>query len=119
MTLKEFQNIKVNEEIMEASLMISDYSSVTWDMFFMKKPVLFYQFDYEKYEQYEGSYIDMETQLFGERALNKQELVHLVDEYAQHDFQLKPYYEKLHSEYFKYTDHNNSKRIFDAIEDLN
>ncbi|WP_339283222.1 CDP-glycerol glycerophosphotransferase family protein [Oceanobacillus sp. FSL K6-3682] len=117
-SLKEFQNIKVNEEIMEASLMISDYSSVTWDMFYMKKPVLFYQFDYEKYEEYEGSYIDMETELFGERALNKEELVQLVQEYAENEFQLKPHYEKLHGEYFKYVDHNNSQRIFDVIKHL-
>lgn len=118
-SLKGFQSIKVNEEIMEASLMISDYSSVTWDMFFMKKPVLFYQFDYEKYEEYEGSYIDMETQLFGERALDKEELIQLIEEYAENNFQLKPYFEKLHGEYYKYADHNNSKRIFDAIQDLN
>ncbi|MFD1451567.1 CDP-glycerol glycerophosphotransferase family protein [Oceanobacillus sojae] len=117
-SLKEFQNIKVNEEIMEASLMISDYSSVTWDMFYMKKPVLFYQFDYEKYETYEGSYIDMETELFGERALNKNELVQLVKEYAENGFELKPHYEKLHGEYFKYVDHNNSQRIFDVIKSL-
>lgn len=117
-SLKEFQNIKVNEEIMEASLMISDYSSVTWDMFYMKKPVLFYQFDYEKYEAYEGSYIDMETELFGERALNKNELVQLVKEYAENEFELKPHYEKLHGEYFKYVDHNNSQRIFDVIKSL-
>lgn len=117
-SLKEFQNIKVNEEIMEASLMISDYSSVTWDMFYMKKPVLFYQFDYEKYEEYEGSYIDMETELFGERALNKEELVQLVQEYAENEFQLKPHYEKLYGEYFKYVDHNNSQRIFDVIKHL-
>lgn len=117
-SLKEFQNIKVNEEIMEASLMISDYSSVTWDMFYMKKPVLFYQFDYEKYETYEGSYIDMETELFGERALNKNELVQLVKEYAENEFELKPHYEKLHGEYFKYVDHNNSQRIFDVIKSL-
>ncbi|WP_155988477.1 CDP-glycerol glycerophosphotransferase family protein [Tetragenococcus muriaticus] len=117
--LKEFQNIKVNEEIMEASLMISDYSSVTWDMFFMKKPVLFYQFDYEKYERFEGSYIDMETQLFGERAFNKEELIQLIQEYAENSFQLKFYYEKLHEEYFKYADHNNSERIFDVVKELN
>ncbi|GGP15130.1 CDP-glycerol glycerophosphotransferase family protein [Oceanobacillus neutriphilus] len=117
-SLKEFQNIKVNEEIMEASLMISDYSSVTWDMFYMKKPVLFYQFDYEKYEAYEGSYIDMETELFGERALSKNELVQLVKEYAENGFELKPHYEKLHGEYFKYVDHNNSQRIFDVIKSL-
>ncbi|WP_413378321.1 CDP-glycerol glycerophosphotransferase family protein [Alkalihalobacillus sp. 1P02AB] len=116
--LKEFQNIKVNEEIMEASMMISDYSSVTWDMFYLKKPVAFFQFDYEKYNEYEGSYIKMEEELFGDRALDIDTLIRLINEYADNDFQMKPAYEQLHNEYFQYVDHNNSKRIFDVIKRL-
>ncbi|GAB2538347.1 CDP-glycerol glycerophosphotransferase family protein [Gracilibacillus alcaliphilus] len=116
--LKEFQNIKVNEEIMEASMMISDYSSVTWDMFYLKKPVAFFQFDYEKYNEYEGSYIDMEQELFGDRAVNKDELVTLISEYANNNFQMKPDYQRLHHEYFKYVDHHNSERIFNVIKRL-
>lgn len=116
--LKNFQDITVNEEIMEASLMISDYSSVTWDMFYMKKPVIFYQFDFEKYVEYGGSYIDMENELFGDRALNINDLVVLIEQYANNGFKLKKQHENLYEKYFKYVDHNNSQRIFDVITDL-
>ncbi len=116
--IKEFQSVKVNEELMESSLLISDYSSVTWDMFFMKKPVIFYQFDFEQYNDFEGSYIDMENDLFGDRALNGSELVALINEYAMNNFQLKDEYHLLYNEYFEYMDRNNSSRTFEVIKKL-
>ncbi|RKQ34315.1 CDP-glycerol glycerophosphotransferase family protein [Oceanobacillus halophilus] len=115
-TIREFLDIKVNEEIMESSLMISDYSSVTWDMFFLNKPVIFFQFDYEKYDQYEGSYLDMATEIFGDRVMNIDELAKELKNYVENDFSIKPEFQVLREEYFKYIDHDNSKRIFDSIK---
>ncbi|CDO04977.1 Putative CDP-glycerol:glycerophosphate glycerophosphotransferase [Oceanobacillus picturae] len=112
---KSFLDIKVNEEMMESSILISDYSSITWDMFYMNKPVLFYQFDHEKYNAQEGSYLDMDRELFGERAENASELVNILSEYINNDFTIKPRYQKKRKKYFKYTDHDNSKRIFNEI----
>ncbi|APC49682.1 hypothetical protein BME96_16455 [Virgibacillus halodenitrificans] len=113
--IKDFLDIKVNEELMEASLLISDYSSVTWDMYYLNKPVIFFQFDYNKYEEYEGSYIDMDRDLFGDRVENVEELLHELRYYIKNDFNLKPHFSQLRQEYFKYLDHNNSKRIFNEI----
>lgn len=117
-SVKEFLEIKVNEEIMESSLMISDYSSVTWDMFYLNKPVIFYQFDYDKYVEFEGSYINMEEDLFGERATNIDELITLIKNYVDNGFMVKEEYQKLHSDYFTYVDHNNAKRTFKEIKRL-
>ncbi|GGP15125.1 CDP-glycerol glycerophosphotransferase family protein [Oceanobacillus neutriphilus] len=116
--IKEFQNIKVNEEIMEASLMISDYSSVTWDMFYIKKPIIFFQFDFEKYNEYEGSYINMEKELFGDRALNMEGLIKLINDYAAKEFRLGTKYQRLHDTYFKYINHKNAERTYEAIKRL-
>lgn len=114
--IKEFLDIKVNEEIMEASLMISDYSSVTWDMYYLNKPVIFYQFDLEKYMEYEGSYIDMEEDLFGDRVKNVNELLFELEYYIKHDFAMKESYATLRKDYFKHFDRENSKRIYDEIK---
>ncbi|ETI69166.1 CDP-glycerol glycerophosphotransferase family protein [Neobacillus vireti] len=114
--IKEFLDIKVNNEMMESSLMISDYSSVTWDMFFLNKPVIFYQFDHEKYNQYEGSYIDMDKELFGDRAINVDEIISELNYYVKHNFEVKDEYKHLREKYFKYTDYENSKRIFEEIK---
>ncbi|API91757.1 CDP-glycerol glycerophosphotransferase [Virgibacillus pantothenticus] len=113
--LKSFLDIKVNEELMESSILISDYSSITWDMFYMNKPVIFFQFDHEKYNDLEGSYLDMDRELFGERAENPDELIQILYNYITNDFKVTPAYQSKRRKYFKYIDHDNSKRIFNEI----
>lgn len=111
----QFGEIKINEMLMESNLLITDYSSVSWEFFYMKKPVLFFQFDQDDYDRYQGSYIDLKTGLFGDSANNVDELLKYVKEYVNNDFKEKPEFAVLRNKYFKYVDHNNSKRTFEAI----
>jgi CDP-glycerol glycerophosphotransferase (TagB/SpsB family) len=114
-TIYQFGDIKVNQKLMESSMLITDYSSISWDMFYMNKPVLFYQFDIDEYNQYEGSYMDMETELFGDRAFTVETMVDLVDEYIKRDFKEKEIFEPYREKHFKYHDRNNSERIYQEI----
>ena len=66
--LISFGEVAVNEMLMRCRMLITDYSSVCWDVLYQDKPSLFYQFDIDKYNEAHGSYIDMETELFGDRA---------------------------------------------------
>lgn len=111
----QFGEIKINEMLMESNLLITDYSSVSWEFFYMKKPVLFFQFDQNDYNRYQGSYIDLETGLFGDSAANVDELLKYIQYYVDNNFSEKSKYGVLRNKYFKYVDHNNSKRTFDAI----
>lgn len=61
--LISFGEVAVNEMLMRCRMLITDYSSVCWDILYQDKPSLFYQFDIEKYNEAHGSYIDMETEL--------------------------------------------------------
>ena len=67
-------------------MLITDYSSVSWDVYYLGKPVIFYQFDYELYMKAHGSYIDMEKELFGDRCLTEKELAEKIKEYVRNDF---------------------------------
>lgn len=113
--IKEASRINVQQEVKEASLLVSDYSSVTWDMFYINKPVIFFQFDHKEYNLYEGSYINMEKDLFGERVEDVDSLISSVDKCIGDKFEMNNKYSKMRKEYFKYTDHNNSKRILEEI----
>ncbi|WP_160725747.1 CDP-glycerol glycerophosphotransferase family protein [Bacillus sp. USDA818B3_A] len=112
----QFGDIKVNQKIMESSILVTDYSSIAWDMFYMSKPVLFYQFDIDEYNQYEGSYINMETELFGDRAFTVDGMVDLIDEYIQRDFTEKEKFKPYRAKHIKYHDRQNSERIFKEIK---
>ncbi|MCI5822254.1 MAG: CDP-glycerol glycerophosphotransferase family protein [Lachnospiraceae bacterium] len=105
----------LNQLMMHCKMMITDYSSAVWDVFYQGKPVLFYLFDLEKYEQIEGTYIDMNTEAFGEVAHEKQGLIDLIEQYAIAGFQEKEEYAKRRGKLIKYIDADNSKRTYEMI----
>ncbi|EOS25718.1 hypothetical protein C806_01845 [Lachnospiraceae bacterium 3-1] len=107
----------LNEIMMKSRMLVTDYSSVSWDMFYQKKPVVFYQFDLKDYLNVHGSYLDMERELFGPTAKNETELIEHVRECVERDFSLNEEQKKQYHSYFKYVDDNNSERICRAIMD--
>lgn len=106
----------LNELLMKCRMLITDYSSVAWDVYYQGKPVVFYQFDLDEYNETNGSYIDMEKELFGERVNETGSIMKLIEEYADNDFKLKPQYEVMKDNCFKYIDKDNSKRICEQIK---
>ncbi|MCD8146937.1 MAG: CDP-glycerol glycerophosphotransferase family protein [Clostridiales bacterium] len=114
-----FGSEPLNRLMMECSLLITDYSSVCWDVFYQAKPVIFYQFDVDKYNETQGAYIDLEHDLFGDRAVDNDQLFALMEEYAAGGFQLKPQYAEMRKSLYKYIDKNNSQRVCDEIQKRN
>lgn len=111
-----FGSTPLNQLIMKCSMLITDYSSVSWDVYYLGKPILFYQFDLEKYNETNGSYIDMEKELFGERCLTKEDLLQKIYEYSKNDFKEKPQYAEMRKSYFAYHDHSNRRRTYQFIK---
>lgn len=112
----QFGDEKVNDLIMRSSLLITDYSSVAWEMHYLKKPVLFFQFDLAKYNEYQGAYLDLENDLFGEATYEATTLVDKIEEYIHTNFKEKPIFTLKRDQYFKYNDKQNSSRIFREIK---
>lgn len=112
------QNTDLQKIILESSLLITDYSSVSWDFLFLDKPVLFYQFDLEKYLQHTGAYIDMRKDLFGPVAYNSEDAVSLVRHFIETDFSTTPFQKQMEAGKdfaFAYKDGKNCKRLAEAI----
>src|SRR5699024_1033613 len=105
----------LNEIMKKCSMLITDYSSVCWNVYYLAKPVLFYQFDYDVYMQVHGSYLDMEHALFGERYIKYEELIDGIKKYVKNDFEEEKKYAEMRDYYFEYRDNNNSKRTYQYI----
>ncbi|WP_176541416.1 CDP-glycerol glycerophosphotransferase family protein [Bacillus sp. AFS076308] len=110
-----FGEEKVNELLMSTSLLITDYSSVAWEVYYLKKPVIFFQFDIEDYNRLTGSYIDMDEGLFGDRVFNSIDLINTIEHYVENNFSEKEAFASERSNYFKYIDNNNSERVYNGI----
>lgn len=110
-----YLDVDMGEEIMKSSMMISDYSSVVWDMFYLEKPVIFYQFDQKDYLKSEGAYLDYEKDLFGDVVFNSDQAVDVIIRYVKDGFSEDDKYAVMRDKYMNFHDHHNSERIYKAI----
>lgn len=113
--LISFDEEPMNKLLMSCKLLITDYSSVSWDVFYQSKPVLFYQFDLPEYNQANGSFIDMEKDLFGDRAMELDGLLDLIEQSINNNFVLEEKYKAKLKDSFAYIDDQNSTRICEVL----
>lgn len=110
-----FGTMPLNQLLMTCRLLITDYSSVCWDVYYQKKPVIFYQFDLDDYEMHHGSYLDMKTELFGQQTEDLNKLLIFLEDACKNNFKLNQQALTDYSRYFAYSDDKNSQRICNAI----
>lgn len=113
-----YGELPLNELMMRCKLLITDYSSVCWDVFYMNKPVLFYQFDYDMYNQIHGSYINMETDLFGDRSTTLEGLFADFEKAIKDKFVLPEKYSEMRDSSYAFIDKNNTSRTVKVIKDM-
>lgn len=130
----EFQNVKLNsrinilpkdtkifDESIKANMLITDYSSIAYDFLFMRKPILFFQFDEIEYQEKVGSYVNLNNQLFGEKAKCVDECVDKIIEISKNGFKYSENsiekINELSKLFLKYRDNKNSDRIYSLIEE--
>ena len=110
------------QDLMKSSeMLITDYSSVFFDMVYMKKPVIFYQFDEEKYRKYhyQQGWFDYHATAFGKSCKEKGEVLYILDQLIREHYQVTTDYLCEHSETFQLYDENNCKRIFEVLRKNN
>lgn len=105
----------LDDLMMQCKMLITDYSSVAWDMYYMDKPILFYQYDVDKYMDTWGSYVDLNNDMPGERADNFASLMDLVEQNMDNGFKVKPEVEKDRQNRFAHLDDQNSFRICEEL----
>lgn len=112
---------KYRQVFAESALVVTDYSSVAFDFAYLRKPVLYCQFDkvefFSKHLFAEG-YFDYERDGFGEVSYNLKDTVDHIIEYIEHDCVLKDKYRDRINRFFAFHDKNNCQRIYEAIKSL-
>lgn len=112
------EGIAVNKLLMKCSMFITDYSSASWDVLYMNKPVLFYQFDYDMYMDRQGSYINMETSIFGCRVTDFDSFIVKLSEIIESGFIYISDNNKNRDDYFTDFDNNHCEKIYGYISEM-
>lgn len=119
LTVCRYPEYKVQELMKSSAFMVTDYSSVQIDFAYMKKPLAYFQFDYERFcrAHYQKGYFDYDCDGFGPVYNTEEGLMSYIEEMAKCSFENKDIYLKRHSEFFTLYDTDNCKRNYEAIAD--
>ena len=104
--------------LIESAVMITDYSSVALDFAYMKKPVIYYQFDEERFykAQYERGYFNYRKANLGKVFTKEEDVVNELISLYKNDLQIGREAEEAHRTFFPLFDNNNCKRTYEAIK---
>lgn len=108
----------IHELLMATSLLITDYSSVFFDVAYMKKPMIYYQFDYEEFREnhFSEGYFSFERDGMGPVVKTEQEVVDEVKAYYDgRNFVNSDLYLQRCATFFPTHDSHNCERIYNAI----
>ena len=110
----------IQDLIINSDLMITDYSSVLFDYAYLKKPILFYQFDYEDFRkgQYKEGYFDFREQKLGTVCETLEEVLHDIEKNIAQNFSIDDETKDYIEQFFVINDNQNCERIFEEISKL-
>ncbi len=112
------ENVSYNNIFKTGSLLVTDYSSVAFDFAYLKKPVIYCHFDKKEFEQshtYKPGYFEYERDGFGRVTYDETSLVEEINNTLAKDCKMKPKYLEKVENFFRYTDKNNSRRIYNRL----
>lgn len=100
----------------ESMILITDYSSVAFDMAYMNRPVLYYQFDYDQYRagQHPEGYFSYNKDGFGPVVTEAAEVIDWLQSILWHDFTMQEEYCARRDDFFAFKDRHNCQRIYNC-----
>ncbi|GAB4074060.1 hypothetical protein GCM10028778_15630 [Barrientosiimonas marina] len=116
MTIIAFDEADVQSLLLKNRLLITDYSSVSFDFNYMGKPVLFYQFDFERFFR-KGLLRPAAETFLGEICYDQETLITAIEQHIQNGFEESPDAGKQKENLFDHIDQHNNERILNAIMD--
>ncbi len=119
-TVAKWPEYDVQQLLKESAYLITDYSSIAMDFAYMKKRLMYYQFDYEDFRkgQYPEGYFSYEDDGFGPVCYSLSDALSEIETAVKEKFANKEKYLKMHDEFFDLYDKNNCERNYRAIKGL-
>lgn len=106
----------VQDLLKESALLVTDYSSVAFDFSFLHKPVIYYQFDRQRFLGKNPSHIDIDTMLPGVIADEGDKLIEAIWDSYEAQFEMSDHYKQLANNFIQDRDTKSNDRIFNAIQ---
>jgi len=108
----------VQQLLKESALLITDYSSIAFDFAYMRKPLIYYQFDADQYfeQHYQKGYFEYEKDGFGPVSTDEDSLVKEIGKTLLLDMKNRELYLSRINNFFPLFDQNNCERNYKMIQ---
>lgn len=84
----------INDLMLVADILITDYSSMIFDYYFTQKPIIYFTYDLKEYENDRGLYFPFREYVYGKIATNCNDLIDAIKNSTLEDEKRKLFYEK-------------------------
>lgn len=106
----------ISEIYLISDICITDYSSVFFDYANLKRPILFYTYDFDKYKnQLRGFYIDMNTEVPGPLLYTSEQVVQAIEDIDEITEEYKEQYDQFYDRFCCYDDGHASEHVAEAM----
>ena len=116
------ESIPYRDIFAESNLCVTDYSSAVMDFAYLRKPVVYVQFDKEKFFSGEHicgkGYFSYEDDGFGEVTYDMDSLIDTLIDYMKNNCKIKEKYLKRIDQFFTYNDKNNCERVYNKLLEI-
>lgn len=116
-----FEDVSIQNLFAESSLMITDYSSVSFEMGLLKKPIIYYQFDQEEFYSrglYNAGYFDTARDGFGPVVFEEKDLSIELENMVSRNFKSYDLYLQRMKDFYAFDDQHSCARVVAAIQKL-
>lgn len=117
-TIADWKEYDIQDLLKKSALMITDYSSVFFDFAYMRKPIIFYQFDEAEFRsrQYAQGYFDYKNTILGDWTDNLNDLISVLEKHITSEKDCLK--EEEIKTIFPNWDTNNCQRTYDDIKGI-
>ena len=118
--LADSRSFDVQELLMNSAVLVTDYSSVFFDVSYLGRPVIFDQFDEEEFRSvhYRPGYFDYDRDGFGPVCRTEEALLDALKACVQGCFSMQEEYRARTERFFPLRDRQNCRRTYEAIRSL-
>ncbi|SDM78198.1 CDP-glycerol glycerophosphotransferase family protein [Bacillus sp. OK048] len=118
-TIANRNNYNLQNLLKESRLLITDYSSVAFDFAYMRKPLIYYQFDQQRYytDHFQKGYFDCNRDGFGPVIRDEKILIDCIEKFMLKDSNDEKYNDRV-GDFFQLYDKENCKRHYEVISSI-
>ena len=113
----DFNHETIEYSIDHNDMLLTDITSVSWDFLYLNKPIVFYMFDQKEYLEKRGTYLDLDTDLYGYKADSIDHVYEYLKKIVEEKITYNEWYPKA-SDYIDYFDQDNCKRLTQRVMNL-